>query len=52
MYTCRAALVSVTQSGGFQPAALGALTLAMSTLFFSPWNKQVLDASVNWTADK
>ena len=47
MYTCRAALVCVAQSGGFQPAALGALTLAKSTLFFSPRDKQVLDRSVS-----
>lgn len=47
MYTCKAALVRVAQSGGFQPAALGALTLAKSTLFISPWDKQVLDRSVS-----
>lgn len=52
VYTCSTALVCVTQSGGFQPAALGALTLAESTLFFSPWDKQVLDTSVNWSEDK
>ena len=52
MYTCRAALVHVAQSGGFQPAALGALTLAKPTLFFSPWDKQVLDTSVNCSPDK
>lgn len=52
VYTCRAALACVTQSGGFQPAALGALTLAKSTLFFSPWDKQMLDTSVNWSTDK
>lgn len=52
VYTCRAALVCVTQSGGFQPTALGALTLAKPTLFFSPWNKQALDTSVNWSANK
>lgn len=45
VYTCKAALVCAAQSGGFQPAALGALTLAQSTLFFSPWDKQVLGVS-------
>ena len=35
MYTCRAALLTVAQSGGFQPAVLGALTLAKTMLFFS-----------------
>lgn len=47
VYTCKAALVCVAQSGGFQPAVLGALTLAESTLFFSLGDKQVLDRSVS-----
>lgn len=42
----------VTQSGGLQPAALGALTLAKSTLFFNLRDKQVLNLNVNWAANK
>lgn len=49
MHTCRAALACVAQSGGFQPAALGALTLAKTTLFFSQRDKQVSDRSVSST---
>lgn len=33
--------------GESSPAALGALTLAVATLFFSPWNKQVLKIKVS-----
>lgn len=47
VYTCRAALAWAAQSGGFQPAALGALTLAKAALFFSQQDKQVSGKSVS-----
>lgn len=47
VYTCRAALAWAAQSGGFQPAAAGALTLAKTALFFTQQDKQVSDKSVS-----
>lgn len=47
VYTCRAALARAARSGGFQPAASGALTLATTALFFSQRDKQVSDKSVS-----